>query len=69
MNKKEKIQDFEVGTNVNCRIKKIFKNDKNQQKIIVELEDSNLTGLLEENQQSDKGKIKTSLKEKQKIKM
>jgi hypothetical protein len=35
----------------------------------VELEDSNLTGLLEENQQSDKGKIKTSLKEKQKIKM
>jgi hypothetical protein len=29
MNKKEKIQDFEVGTNVNCRIKKIFKNDKN----------------------------------------
>ncbi len=64
MASREKIGDYQAGENIACKVKKIFKNDRNQTKIILELEETTLTGLLEENQYNDKGKPKCVLKEK-----
>lgn len=69
MGSREKVGDYQAGENIACRVKKIFKNDRNQTKVILELEETTLTGLLEENQYNDKGKPKCLLKEKQKVKM